>query len=90
MPLANSTGMLEVKRPNKNQSRVPNANNAYMLSDIPEVFFVLIVFIACGKKEIVVHKAAASPRMVTLFILKSSYFISERKSALTGILFSLI
>jgi len=31
---------------------------------MPEVSFVFIVFIACGKKEIVVQKAAVSPVIV--------------------------
>jgi hypothetical protein len=34
------TGMLEVKNPNNNQSKVPNVNKAYMDNEMPEVSFV--------------------------------------------------
>ena len=40
MALAATIGILEVNIPNNNQSNVPSANNEYINSDIPLVFFV--------------------------------------------------
>jgi hypothetical protein len=51
-------GKLVVNMPNNNQSNVPTVNKVYITSDMPLVFFVLIILIACGKKEIVVQMAA--------------------------------
>jgi len=50
--------------PNNNHNNVPNAKSEYMKKDIPEVFFVCIVFMACGKNEIVVQVAANKPSIV--------------------------
>jgi hypothetical protein len=41
-----------------------------MASEIPDVFFVFMVFMACGMKEAVVQVAAAKPRTVIIFISK--------------------
>ena len=51
-----------------NQSKVPNENIEYIPREIPNVFFVLIVFIACGKNEEVVDIAASSPIIVVMLI----------------------
>ena len=51
-----------------NQSKVPNENIEYIPREIPNVFFVLIVFNACGKKEEVVDIAAKSPIIVVILI----------------------
>ncbi len=39
----------------------PNTKTTYIKSDKDSVSFVLITFIAWGKKEIEVHKAAVKP-----------------------------
>ena len=59
-------GMLTENMPNKSHRSVPKANSEYMGNDRPDVFFVLIVLSACGKKEMVVLTAAANPKMVIL------------------------
>lgn len=69
MPLARLTGRLEENIPKSNQSKVPNAKREYMAREIPEVSFVLMVLMAWGIKEAVVQAAAASPRMVTVFMI---------------------
>ena len=61
---ATVTGMLPLSKPYNNQNNVPLVNNAYMYSEMPEVSFVFMVLIACGRKETVVQNAAISPRMV--------------------------
>jgi len=62
--LAAIIGILLEKMPNNNHNNVPNAKSEYMKKDIPEVFFVCIVFMACGKNEIVVQVAANKPSIV--------------------------
>lgn len=47
---------------------VPVVKMMYMYSEIPEVSLVLIVLIACGKKDKVVQKAATNPVMEIQFI----------------------
>lgn len=61
--LAEIMGIFWVNTPNNNHNKVPNANSEYIPNDIPDVSFVCIVFIACGRKEIVVHAAANRPIM---------------------------
>ena len=61
MALANATGRLGVMMPYINHINVPKVNTAYMDKDIPDVSFVRMVFMACGKKEMVVLKAATKP-----------------------------
>lgn len=39
-----------------------------MVVEMDEVSFVRIILIACGKKEIVVQKAATSPMLIAIFI----------------------
>ncbi|MEO5500763.1 MAG: hypothetical protein ABIR31_04905 [Ginsengibacter sp.] len=51
-----------------NQSKVPNENIEYIPREIPDVFFVLMVSIACGKNEDVVAIAARSPIIVVMLI----------------------
>ena len=66
------TGILSLKMPKIIHNSVPAVNNKYMYRDMPEVSFVRMVLIACGKKEVVVQKAAAKPMIVIqsmLFIL---------------------
>ena len=62
--LATITGMLLLNSPNKNHSKVPVAKSEYINNDMPVVFFVCIVFIACGRKDAVVKTAAAKPKIV--------------------------
>lgn len=59
--LATATGKLGDQMPYISHKKVPTVNTMYMESEIPEVSFVRIVFTACGKKEIVVLKAAKKP-----------------------------
>lgn len=66
--LAATIGIFPVNRPNKSQSRVPKVKSAYMNKDIPEVSFVRMVLIACGRNEIVVQTAAANPNTMVKFI----------------------
>ncbi len=40
-----------------------------MASEMDDVFLVLMVFMACGKNDTVVQKAATRPSTVTKFIL---------------------
>ncbi len=70
MALAMVTGKLGLIMPYISHKRVPVVKSAYMDSEMPDVFFVLIVSIACGKKETVVPQAANKPMMVTMFIRK--------------------
>ena len=68
--LAMVTGRLGLIIPYISHKRVPPVKSAYMDNEIPEVFFVLIVSIACGKKDTVVPKAANKPIMVTMFMIE--------------------
>ena len=61
MALAMATGRLGANIPYSNHNTVPVVNKLYMYNEIPEVSLVLIVFIACGKKEMVVPNAAIKP-----------------------------
>ena len=61
------TGKLPIINPYISQKSVPAVNNAYMYNEIPDVFFVRIVLIAWGKKDIVVPIAAKYP-MMALYI----------------------
>jgi len=45
---------------------VPTVKSEYIETEILEVSFVRMVFIACGRKEMVVQKAAIRPIMVIL------------------------
>jgi hypothetical protein len=65
--LATITGMLLLKIPNSNHKAVPNVKMEYMSNEIPEVSFVRMVCIACGKKEKVVQAAATNPNIVIEF-----------------------
>jgi hypothetical protein len=68
--LAAATGMLLESNPNTNQAKVPNAKSEYINNEMPDVSFVRMVFNACGRKEIVVKKAAIKPIIVIIFIIK--------------------
>lgn len=68
IPFAISTGKLSEANPYENQSNVPNAKSEYMDNEIAEVSFVLIVFIACGRNDVVVQNAADKPSSVIKFI----------------------
>jgi hypothetical protein len=70
IPLARLTGIFEEKIPYRSHIRVPNAKREYIARDIPEVSFVLIVLMACGMNEAVVHAAATSPIIVVKFMKK--------------------
>jgi len=69
MPLATLTGMSWLSNPKINHTSVPNAKSEYMANDMPEVFFVLMVCIACGTNEAVVQTAASSPMAVIMSLL---------------------
>lgn len=60
-PLARLTGTSWLNSPKTNHINVPKANSEYIASDIPEVSFVLMVLIACGRKDTVVQNAASRP-----------------------------
>ena len=69
MALATVTGLLFEKMPKVSHSTLPAENKIYIESEIPEVSFVLIVFIACGRKETVVQNAARKPVADIQFII---------------------
>lgn len=69
--LATTTGILLVSKPKSNHPTVPNAKREYINSEMPEVSFVRMVFIACGRNDTVVKKAAAKPITVITFIIKN-------------------
>ena len=52
-------------------------NNTYMDNERPDVSFVLMVFIVCGKKDIVVQKAAKYPSISIQFIMKIVSVVRE-------------
>ena len=64
------TGILLLNSPNKNQASVPDAKSEYINKEMPAVFFVRMVFKACGRKEAVVKKAATKPIAVIRFIME--------------------
>jgi hypothetical protein len=55
---ATATGKLPLMIPYISHNKVPIVKKAYINNDIPDVSFVRIVLIACGKKEMVVPNAA--------------------------------
>lgn len=68
IPFAIIMGISLLPIPYNNQSKVPEANNAYIPSEMPEVFLVWMVLMAWGIKEMVVQVAAIKPRMVIRLI----------------------
>ncbi len=77
--LAAMIGILPENKPNKSHNKVPKAKSEYISREIPEVSFVLMVFIACGRKEMVVQMAAAKPKIVTVFKIIFYYFFYSVK-----------
>ncbi|GAC1417712.1 MAG: hypothetical protein NVS1B13_01660 [Flavisolibacter sp.] len=67
-PFARLTGILWLQTPNISHINVPNVKIEYMDAEIADVSLVRIVFKACGKKDIVVQKAAKKPAAVIQFI----------------------
>ena len=65
-----------------NQRKVPNENIEYIPREIPDVFFVLIVFIACGRNEDVVDIAARSPIIVVMLICDYFFKLLNVKNTL--------
>ena len=63
------TGILLLNRPNRNHNNVPDVKSEYINKDMPPVFFVRIVLMACGRKDAVVSTAAAKPTIVVVFIV---------------------
>jgi hypothetical protein len=55
---ATATGKLGAITPYMSQNKVPIVNKIYIGREMPEVSLVCIVFMACGKNEAVVPKAA--------------------------------
>ena len=60
-----------MKIPYTNHRKTPIVKTAYIPNDKSFVCFDLIVFIACGKNEMVVQVAATNPSIVTKFIILS-------------------
>ena len=71
--MAKITGKLLVIIPKANHKTVPIVNNEYIDNEIPLVSFVLMVFIACGKKESVVQNAANKPMIVVMFMVLNDW-----------------
>lgn len=61
IPFAAMMGISFKSKPYKSHSNTPIVNKLYMTSDIPSVFFSLMVLIACGRKDSVVKTAATYP-----------------------------
>ena len=61
---ARITGKSLIKIPYKNHKKTPIVSIVYMLNDKSLVCLVFMVFIACGKTEMVVHVAAPNPSKV--------------------------
>jgi len=71
IPFARMTGMSFMKIPYTNHRKTPVVKTAYIPNDRSFVCFDLIVFIACGKNEMVVQVAAINPSTVIKFIIFS-------------------
>lgn len=71
IPLAKIMGKSSIKIPYNNQRNIPKVNIEYIPNDRSFVCLVLIVFIACGKNEMVVQVAATRPSTVMKFMLNS-------------------
>ena len=67
--LAMVTGILLLNAPNNSHNNVPVAKSVYIDNEMLPVFFVRMVFIACGTNDAVVNTAAAKPVIVMKFIL---------------------
>ena len=80
--LAIITGKSFILIPYKSHKNTPAVNILYMPNDMPEVFFSLITFIACGKKELVVNTAAKSPTYSTIYL--SSNLTTDSICAVCG------
>ena len=65
IPFARTTGMSLIRIPYINHKKIPVVNIAYIPNDKSLVCFSFIVFIACGKNEIVVQIAATNPSKMT-------------------------
>ena len=68
--LATITGILLLNRPNKNQPSGPAAKSEYINNEMPAVFFVRMVFKACGRNDAEVKNAAIKPITVIMFIIE--------------------
>ena len=71
IPLAKIMGRSPIKIPYNNHRNIPIVNNEYIPKDRSSVCLVFIVFIACGKNEMVVQAAATRPITVMKFMLNS-------------------
>ena len=65
--LAITIGVLLVKMPKTNHNNVPMAKSKYIDKEMPLVSLVRMVLIACGRKDVVVQKAAINPSTVIQF-----------------------
>jgi hypothetical protein len=63
-----ATGKLPLMMPYISHKSVPAVKREYIPKEIPEVFFVWMVLMACGKKDMVVPKAAKYPIIAVVFI----------------------
>ena len=77
MALARETGRFLLKRPYSSQRNVPVVKTVYMANEMPDVFLVLMVWIACGRKDTVVKHAAARPTRVMISITVLLFKISQ-------------
>lgn len=66
IPFERITGKFLIKIPYKNHIKTPVVNTVYIPNDRPLVCLVFIVFIACGKYEIMVQVAATNPSTVII------------------------
>jgi len=69
IPFARITGRSLIKIPYTNHKNTPVVNTEYIPIDKSFTCLVFIVFIACGKNEMVVQVAATNPSMVIKFII---------------------
>lgn len=68
IPFARIMGKSRIRIPYKNHKKTPVVNTEYIPKDKSFVCLVFMVFIACGKNEIVVKVAATNPSIVIKFI----------------------
>ena len=74
--MAKYAGTLPLINPKLNHKNVPIVNNKYIDNEMPLVFFVCMVFMACGRKERVVQNTTNKPViMVIVLYYFTSYYL---------------